>query len=286
MPEMEPKISEAIAFFEQMLQTMPGDRTSLEFLAVAYEQTGQSEKRRDCLIRLADCLVREKDFDNAQIIAARLSAAYRGDPGASAAVERVAELIQGHILETAAPPGPAEAYAGAVPAAAAGAGGMQDPAVEVHALTRSAAAAEMELVWYWRDHEFLPKEVCMDVLHVLTEHPVSDVASLISALVLLDEQHPELTDGLMEAMQRASETAPIPLELFDPSAEALKVLSPTFIRVKGVMPFALLGGEALVAVLNPLNPALREEVVRRAGRPCHFFFAHPRSWLQLVERVG
>ena len=41
MEEPQRNISEAIAFFEQMLQTLPGDRTSLEFLTVAYEQTGQ-----------------------------------------------------------------------------------------------------------------------------------------------------------------------------------------------------------------------------------------------------
>ena len=79
MAEPDPKINEAIAFFEQMLQTMPGDRTSLEFLSVAYEQTGQGAKQRECLIKLADCLIREKDYDNAQVIAARLSA-FRSDP--------------------------------------------------------------------------------------------------------------------------------------------------------------------------------------------------------------
>ncbi len=53
MADVDPKMAEAIAFFEQMLQTMPGDRTSLEFLSVAYEQTGQSEKQRECLIQLS-----------------------------------------------------------------------------------------------------------------------------------------------------------------------------------------------------------------------------------------
>jgi len=36
-----PKLGEAVEFFEKMLETMPGDRTSLEFLSVAYEQMGQ-----------------------------------------------------------------------------------------------------------------------------------------------------------------------------------------------------------------------------------------------------
>lgn len=283
MADPDPKLTEAIAFFEQMLQTMPGDRTSLEFLSVAYEQTGQDAKRRECLIRLADCLVREQDFDNAQIIAARLSV-YRDDPAACAAAERVAEMIQGHILETAARlPGAAEREGVSEYAGGPSEASFQETGMEIHALSRSASAAEMELVWYWKEHEYLPKDVCMDVLHVLTERPVSDVPGLISALALLDEQHPELTDKLMEEMQRASETPPIPLELFEIQPDAMKALSPSYVHVKGVLPFAVLGGEILVALLNPLNLALREETVARAGKPCHFFFAHPRVWQQLAQ---
>ena len=37
------KLRKRSTFFEQMLQTMPGDRTSLEFLVVAYEQTGRAK---------------------------------------------------------------------------------------------------------------------------------------------------------------------------------------------------------------------------------------------------
>lgn len=285
MAEHDPKMVEAIAFFEQMLQTMPLDRTSLEFLSVAYEQTGQEEKHRECLIRLVDCLLNERDYDSAQSIAVRLSA-YREDPAARAAVERVAESIQGHIFE---------------PPAAAGAGGgrreraefapmepatFQDTGIEVHALSRSAASAEMDLVWLWKENNLLPKEVCMDILHILTERPVTDQPLLISALALLDEQHPELTESVMEAMQRLGETPPVPLELFEIQPSAIQVLSPNYIHVKGALPFALLGGEALVALLNPLSPALREETVARAGRPCHFFLAHPRVWNQIAQNVA
>ena len=268
MPEQDLKMKEAIAFFEQMLQSMPGDRTSLEFLSVAYDQTGQTEKRRECLIRLSEALLAEKDYDHAQVIAGYLSS-YIDFPAARAAVERVAEVIQGQILESelrrdakgfrTREPGAGQP----LPAA------FQDTGVEVHALCRSASAAEMDLVWLWKEREFLPKELCMDVLHILTDRPAADTPTLISALALLDEQHPELTDRLMEAMQRASEMPLVPLELFEVSAEAA----------------ALLGGEALVAVLNPLNAALREETVARAGRPCHFFFAHPRAWLKAAAKI-
>ncbi len=287
MSEQDAKMTEAIAFFEKMLQTMPGDRTSLEFLSVAYEQTGQLEKRRECLVRLADTLLNEKDYDNAQVIAGYLSA-FADYPPARAAVERVADVIQGQILEGQ--------FRHDVQGVGAGTGAkevegqpsardFQDLGLEINALSRAASTAEMDLVWLWKEREFLPKELCMDVLHILTERPVTDTPMLISALALLDEQHPELTEKVMEAMQRASEMPPIPLELFEVTPAAAALLASVFVHVRGVLPFALVGNEALVAVLNPLNPALQEETVARIGKPCHFFFAHPRMWQLAATKV-
>jgi hypothetical protein len=284
MADPDPKMLEAIAFFEQMLETLPGDRTSLEFLVVAYEQTGQTGKRRECLVKLADTLLNEKDYDNAQVVAGYLSA-HTDYPPARAAVKRVAEVVQGQILRGQFHrdiQGPAAGASAQVPSFAPA---FQDAGLEVHALSRAASAAEMDLVWLWKEREILPKEVCMDVLHVLTDRPVSDAPSLISALALLDEQHPELTDTVMAAMQRESEVPPLPLELFEVQPAAASVLAPAFVHIRGALPFALLGDDALVALLNPLNPALQEETAARAGRVCHFFFAHPKAWLQAAEKV-
>lgn len=284
MADPDEKMVEAIAFFENMLQTMPEDRTSLEFLSVAYEQTGQQDKHRECLIRLADCLLHEKDFDNAQSIALRLSAFSDYAP-ARAAVERVTEGAQSHILQEIAQP---IAKGGALLQDATGlpvSGAFQDTGLEIHALSRAASAIEMEMVWFWKERELLPKEVCMDILHILTDSQVTESPILISALALLDEQHPELTDRLMEEMQRISEVPVIPLELFDVPRAALDTLSSTFIHVRGTLPFAVLGGEVLVAVLNPMSQSLQEEVTSRVGKPCHFFLTHPRIWQEAAKKA-
>ena len=137
----------------------------------------------------------------------------------------------------------------------------------MHALSRAASAAEMDLVWLWKEREFLPKEICMDVLHVLTDRPVTDVPALISALVLLDEQHPELTDALMERMQRESEMPMIPIELSRFSGPPRAVLAPAYVHMRGVLPFATAGRHALIAVLNPLNGSARRN---GGGAVCHF----------------
>jgi len=284
MAETDAKLIEAITFFEQILQTVPGDRTSLEFLVIAYERTGQVEKRRDCLVRLADTLLNEKDYENAQVIAGYLSA-YTDYPPAQAAVQKVASVVQSEILRGQFlddVPGVSGASADQEPTFAPA---FQDIGLEVQALSRAASVAEMDLVWLWKTREFLPKEICMDVLHVLTDRPVTDAPALISALALLDEQHPELTDTLMGQMQRESGMPPIPIELFDVQPAAAAVLAPVYVHVRGVLPFALMDDDVLVAVLNPLNQALQEETIARAARPCHFFMAHPRAWQQMAAKI-
>ncbi len=276
MADADPKLHEAIGFFEQMLQTMPGDRTSLEFLSVAYDQTGQNEKRRECLIRLADTLLLEKDYDNAQVIAGYLSA-FMDYPPALAAVERVAEQIQGQVLEGATRR-EMQGVRGTVTMPGQTASVSYDASADVHALSHSAAAAEMDLVWIWKDREYLPKEACMDVMHFLTDLPVTDCPVLISAFALLDEKHPEWTERLMETMQRASELPPIPIELFEVQPAAAKLLPSAVVQIKGVLPFALLGDEVLVALLNPLSKELQDEVAARVNKKCHFFLAYPKAW--------
>lgn len=284
MSDPDPKIQEAIAFFEQMLQTMPGDRTSLEFLVVAYEQTGQTDRRRECLVRLVDALLSEKDYDNAQVIAERLST-FRDYPPAQAAVKRVIEAVQDQILQGQFQSDMQKAVVPAERSVSSSEAALPDKGIEVHALSHSASAAEMDLVWLWIERGFLAKEVGMDVLHVLTDRPVTETPMLISALALLDEQHPELTDGVMEAMQRASDVPVLPLELFEVAPAASGLLPSGFIRIKGVLPFAVMGGEALVAVMNPLNSALQAEVAMRVGKPCHFFLVNPRTWQAAADKV-
>ena len=63
-PKFDPKLEEGIAYFEKMLQVMPDDRTTLEFLCVAYGQIGEPVKQRKALISLAGVLLKEKDLES------------------------------------------------------------------------------------------------------------------------------------------------------------------------------------------------------------------------------
>ena len=40
-PKFDARLKEGVAYFEEMLRVMPDDRTTLEFLSVAYPQLGE-----------------------------------------------------------------------------------------------------------------------------------------------------------------------------------------------------------------------------------------------------
>jgi hypothetical protein len=280
MAQVDPKMIEAIAFFEDMLQTMPKDRTALEFLAVAYEQTKQKDKRRDVLVRLVDVLLMENDYKNAKAIAEHLKAFPDYMP-AMLAIERVTALAEledvSDTTQAAVIPSQGSAFTPAKP--------TKEWPADVHSISHAAASAEMDLVWFWHDNEYIPKDFCMDIMNALTERPATDTPLLISAVAILDELHPEYTDLVLEKMQRTCNVPPIPVELFEPTPAALHTLPYLFCTVKGVMPFALMGNELLVVLLNPMNEDLKQEILDRSGRICHLFLAHPRSWQSMVQRI-
>ena len=285
MAESDPKIYEAIQFFEQMLQTMPADRSTLEFLALAYEQTNQQDRRRDILIRLADTLLAEEDFENATIIAAHLKS-FTDYPPACLAAERVDTVGRPHripqaaVSESAAAPQEAATLANVIAQPVART--FDD---DVHALTHTASSAEMDLVWSWIDNELIPKDICMDVLHVLTDRPTTNEPMLVSALAIVDELHPEFTDTIMEAMQRIAEAPVIPLDLFDITPDMLTLLPRLFMKIRGTLPFATMANDVLVATLNPLSAELKQEIEARCARSCHLYLIHPKTWNDLQEKL-
>lgn len=284
--KVDPKLQEAIAFFEKMLQTMPGDRTGLEFLSVAYEQTGERDKQIAALVKLSETLLKEGDMEHAAMIAQKLRSFPDSSEASVAAMvaEKIVakgpmaattaqtvfqnDLFIDESLKPAEPASPPARPSGGLPA-----------------WTSDAAKAEMEVVWQWKDGGILPKDVCMDMLHVFMDHPVVvNEASLVSALGLLQEQHPELADIGFESMQKRSKMPPLPLEIFEVSPEAVHTLPSDYMSVKGVLPFGFIANEMLVCVMNGVDPSLREEIEAMSGRKCHFFLMHPRAWFELSSK--
>ncbi len=273
-PKFDPKLEEGIAYFEKMLKVMPEDRTTLEFLCVAYEQTGDEVKRRKALVSLAGLLIKEGDLEAASSIGDHL-AKYR-EPDAQAMLLRIKAACR-----TA---GAAEPTAiGTLPVAPEG-----DPFAAPSKPTntsRAAMSAETKLIQTLVAEKVLDEETASLISQRLAELAALPGCFLISALALLEKENSQLCESAAAYVADASGAPPVPIESFDLSGEILQSLPESLMRVRGVLPFAKLADTLLVASLNPLDASLKREIESSAGHPCRHYLAHPRVMEETLDRL-
>ena len=272
-PKFDPKLEEGIAYFEKMLQVMPEDRTTLEFLCVAYGQIGEPVKQRKALISLAGVLLKEKDLESADSIAERL-AQYR-EPDAQAAVLRIRAAHGMGLGPAIADPEPHAQAEESHPAS----GNTQTAAVHL------AIKAEKELVRALVARKVLDDASADDVLNRLTELASAPGCFLVSVLSILEKENTAAGEMAVAVLADEAGTPPIPLEIFTISDELVQMLPESIVRVRGVLPFAKMGDTMLVATLNPLDGALKHQVEGSVGCPCRFYLAHPRTMEELLDRL-
>jgi len=274
-PKFDPRLEEGIAYFEKMLQVMPDDRTTLEFLCVAYEQIGEDEKRRKALISLAGILLRERDLEAAASIGEHL-AKYR-EPDAQAAVLRIKAACRANeTVEPTADSTPSEAPVSAI---------NDDTSAKTETTATVAMAAEAKLLQMLVRDKVLDEEMANAISQKITDIANFPGCFLISALRLLEKENSALAESAAAHVADASGAPPIPLEVFDFPGELLQSLPESLMRMRGVLPFARLAGALLVAMLNPLDQPLRQEIETLAACPCLFYTAHPRTMEETLERL-
>ena len=279
------KLLEGIAYFEKMLKVMPGDRTTLEFLSVAYEQLGDEENQRTSLIMLAETLLREKDYDAAEAIGERL--AEFSDTDAQDMVRRIKSARNPIQLKAVVRPGASVRPTRAAVHAASGAHGertLPDGEVSLAQVVMSAVKAEAALI---RDL-YAKNVVDASAAEVVQRHlgglPEPTRPFLVSALAILEKESGGLGEKAAVYMADAASAPPISLQAFMPSAALVDRLPEEIVRVRGAVPFGRLGDTLLVAVLNPLDTAFHAEVERLAGCPCRFFLADPHTTEDFLDR--
>ena len=271
--KFDPKLEEGIAYFEKMLQVMPEDRTTLEFLCVAYGQVNEPQKQRKALISLANILLKENELESADHIAERL-AQYR-EPDAQAMVLRIRAAHGPHAEPTS--------LQKSVPA------GMDEPSSRqgnTHtAAVLTAIKAEKELLYLLVARKVIDETISDDIQRRLMELANTPGCLLVSALSQLEKDSTGTGELAVSVVADESGAPPIPLETFTISEELLMSLPESIVRVRGVLPFAKLGDTLLIATLNPLDAALKHQVEASVGCPCKFYTAHPRTMEELLDRL-
>jgi hypothetical protein len=264
--DAESEVWSAIAAFEAILEAMPDDRASLETLSHAYEHIGDQAKTLEYLLRLGDVIVRDGDAEAASHIAGKLRAFGSSDEQLAAVCERLDRLSAAADAPTADEKTPAGR--------------------SVRASSQAFRVAD-ELSFAWRLFEAgeLTQEEYASVAQDLSEMSADDHLSTASVLHTLDARAFSGMERLMGYVTRDAQTPIISLLSFDIQEEAYGLLPIEFIVRRGAMVFALMGDDALVAVMNPYDETLREQVQAKVGRPCHFFISLPSEFDAVIGKV-
>lgn len=264
--QIDQKLAEGIAYFEQMLQAMPEDRTTLEFLSVAYAQAGENDKCRDALISLAKVLMKEGDFESAQRIAERLEA-FDDD------------LAKITALKVKAAAAPAPALTPETPSEETIAADNTVMAI------REAKAAEAELVMSLLSRRALDEKTAETLNGHLESLPESSIPFLVSVLAFLDKENTSLAEECAAHLADSSGCPPVPLGSFEITKKLVDTLPEALVRVRGAVPFGELGDVLLVALLNPSDEKLRRQVEQASGRQCRFFLCPPGTAEPVLEKI-
>lgn len=248
----EAELKSAVSAFEQILEVEPNDRLALETLGTAHTRLGDPDKAASYLLRLAEVVTNENDAKGA------------------------VDLIR--ILRTLPP---SEVITGTVKKlqALAGKTGRGDTkratAQRSHDITR-----EISLAWDLLQAEQISQEDYAGIVHNLSENSAKAAQIDVPITVLhalQDRQHRGL-EKVIAYLGRTSGKPVIPVQQFEITQELLVMLPIEYMSQRGAILFEKMGQDLLVAVLNPFDTELQQDIREETGRRCHFYVTGPAQY--------
>ena len=273
------QVNEAVSFFEQMLQTMPEDRVSLEVLSQAYEQAGETAKACDLLARLARVIERDHDEEAAKVLAQRL-ALHAGNALADHALTQLTHFLSAaHAITSTIPEKPG------VEATKTSIAENALRLINGPAERRAIVSQELDFAWLLHEQGLLSEDQYASVVNDITDLSASATPLPVSVLHLYHDRQLPNIDRVITFAAEKSGVPLLPLTSFEPQAAAYELLPLDYMVIKGVIPFELMSHDLLVATLNPLNEMLLRELEKLTGRHCHLYFVQPSEFDTTLEKI-
>lgn len=263
------ELEQTVVMLEQILEVMPDDLFTLRALYETSLKLEHPEKAFEALARLDDSARAAQNIEMIDFVLNQYemvsddSSEMQGRIARLQEIKNVAGLMQGD--ESLMP----------APAAKPSGGSRLD--------------AEMALAWDLFQEEQLSQEEYSNVLHDLTEMSSKQIAVPVTVLHILHDRQFSRMERLMTHLCQKNEMPIMALSLFEENEEIGQLLPLDFISRNGAMPFAKVGEDLLVAMLNPLDKELLDEVKKLSGKPCHPYLVTPEEYdLQLgkIRRAG
>lgn len=255
----------AITAFEQILEIVPNDLSTLDALVRSCEMVGDAERARKYLIRLIRAHLDLGNTAQVEALADELRRLADGDPDA---FDLLAEL-EGTSRRPATPPPPSPE--------------SQRPVESAERPETNLLDAELSLAWRLHEAQLLTQTDYTAVANELTVLAAQPVAERVSALYILYTRRFPKLDSALAFLSRQSRTPIINVAAFNPPRSCRDLLPTEFQVRRCVLPFEQIGPETLVALLNPLDESLRADVGRRIGARCHFYLTRPDQFDKAME---
>ncbi|MGD9874901.1 MAG: hypothetical protein AB7T27_11640 [Kiritimatiellia bacterium] len=264
--DAETEVWNAISAFEQILEAMPEDRLALETLQEAYEKIGDQAQALNYLIRLAKVMLQEGDTAGAINLQKKLTALGAKNPAAREILDTLAQLQGGG--------------SSAAPAAA--------PAAEGR--TRSSArrldiSNEMSLAWELAQANEITKDEYTEIVHDLTENSTKALNSPVSVLHVLEDRQYKNRPRILTYMAKSSGIPLITLVSFELQAAAYSLIPMDVMARQGAIAFDQMSKDLLVAILNPFDKDLQENIKALTGRNCHFYLVSAADFETALDKI-
>lgn len=261
-------LADSIAMLEQILEVMPQDADALKALYSAYQRVGQTAKAFEFLNRIIEVYTSSNDASLLPFITEELAQFESEYPSEVAAQTARLRMVSGGA-----------------------AGGSGEPVSTSIPQEKKAAAKEAdiseELALAWRLYEEnqLSQEEYSSVLHDLTEVSSKDVDVPISVLHVLNDRGFTQMNRIMNHLSSRSGTPCISLSRFELSEDVAGALPMDMAAHDGALPFAYMGNDLLVAVLNPFNNMLVDKMESESGHRCHTYLVESEDYDAALERM-
>ena len=259
----ESEVWNAIDAFEQILQAMPNDRTALETLYDAYDRIGDKTRSLEHLIALAALVIEEGDSDSVPWVYNGLRNHAKNNAAAADAIKQLENLMANMGL-----PSPAEM----APQAKSSSKGVD-------------VSTEMTLAWTLLQANEVDQDEYSQIVKDLTENSTKNIAVPITVLHALNDRANKNVDRIVAFMSRDSGLPVVSLTTFELDRRILTILNAEFVSRQGALAFAEMGKEPLIAILNPYNEGLKEEIRKAVGHPCHFYLTNAQEYDEYVSRA-
>jgi hypothetical protein len=256
------ELQQTAAMLEQILEVMPDDLFTLRALYETSLKMEEPEKALDCLKRLDDG---SRAAQNAEIIAFVINqyeSIVEDMPELRSRIERLQELqMVSDIMSSQSAPRKSAAS------------------------RKSGIESEMALAWELFQDEQLSQEEYSNVLHDLTEMSSRDVSVPVTVLHILHDRNFSRFERLMTHLCQKSGVPIIALNQFSEREELRESLPIDFISRHGALPFSKVGGDLLLAVLNPLDKELIRRASELSGCRCHPYLVSPQDYDQRLTQI-